>query len=357
MSGPVRKKSCHSRTRSRKAPSTAARSPPVNRMPASRRRRERRRPRASRSSHAPGGPPRRPSRRAPSASSPAEVANSSWSMTTTASSPTAARPPRSRARAAHRHARGRTLRRNGIPPLIRQVRLDTLIRVLYHSHSNSRESGATVIWNTSTPGLASPTRRRARLRGDHPASSRRRPPATASTSSSPTPPRASRAAPSRPGLPADVVAFSLEPDMTRLVDAGLVAPTGTRTSTRAWSPTRSSSSSSARATRRTSRPGTTSSSEGIEVITPNPFTSGGAQWNIMAAYGAQLEQGKTDEEAIEYLRQLFTTTSRAGQERARGAADVRRRQGRRPPRLRERGDLRQARRASRSSTSCPTRRS
>ena len=45
--------------------------------------------------------------------------------------------------------------------------------------------------------------------------------------------------------------------------------------------------------------------EGVEVITPNPFTSGGAQWNIMAAYGAQLEQGKSDEEAIEYLRDLF----------------------------------------------------
>ena len=38
--------------------------------------------------------------------------------------------------------------------------------------------------------------------------------------------------------------------------------------------------------------------DGIEVITPNPFTSGGAQWNIMAAYGAQhREQGKTEEEA------------------------------------------------------------
>ena len=41
------------------------------------------------------------------------------------------------------------------------------------------------------------------------------------------------------------------------------------------------------------------------MITPNPFTSGGAQWNIMAAYGAQLEQGKSDEEAIAYLRELF----------------------------------------------------
>ncbi len=46
--------------------------------------------------------------------------------------------------------------------------------------------------------------------------------------------------------------------------------------------------------------------EGVEVITPNPLTSGGARWNILAAYGAQLKQGKTEEEATEYLRQLFT---------------------------------------------------
>jgi sulfate/thiosulfate transport system substrate-binding protein len=43
----------------------------------------------------------------------------------------------------------------------------------------------------------------------------------------------------------------------------------------------------------------------IEVIEPNPFTSGGAKWNIMAAYGAQLEAGKTEQEAQDYLSQLF----------------------------------------------------
>jgi sulfate transport system substrate-binding protein len=46
----------------------------------------------------------------------------------------------------------------------------------------------------------------------------------------------------------------------------------------------------------------------VEVITPNPFTSGGAQWNLMAAYGAQLELGRTEDEAVEYLRQLLTNT-------------------------------------------------
>jgi sulfate/thiosulfate transport system substrate-binding protein len=44
---------------------------------------------------------------------------------------------------------------------------------------------------------------------------------------------------------------------------------------------------------------------GIEVIEPNPFTSGGAKWNIMAAYGAQLENGKSEQEAQQYLTELF----------------------------------------------------
>ena len=45
--------------------------------------------------------------------------------------------------------------------------------------------------------------------------------------------------------------------------------------------------------------------DGVEVITPNPFTSGGAKWNIMAAYGAQLKAGKSEDEAKQYLKDLF----------------------------------------------------
>src|ERR671918_644218 len=46
----------------------------------------------------------------------------------------------------------------------------------------------------------------------------------------------------------------------------------------------------------------------VEVITPNPFSSGGAQWNIMAAYGAQLNTGASEEEALEYVKQLLENT-------------------------------------------------
>jgi sulfate/thiosulfate-binding protein len=108
------------------------------------------------------------------------------------------------------------------------------------------------------------------------------------------------------GLPADIVALSLEPDVTRLIEPGLVAED--------WSADEYSGmvtdSVVVLAVREGNPKGITTwddlLQEGVEVITPNPLTSGGARWNIMAAWGAQLEQGKTEEEAIEYLRQLFT---------------------------------------------------
>jgi sulfate transport system substrate-binding protein len=107
------------------------------------------------------------------------------------------------------------------------------------------------------------------------------------------------------GLPADYVAFSLEPDITRLVEAGFVDA--------GWNRDRYAGMVSQSVVVFVVREGNPKRIEtwddllqpGVEVITPNPFTSGGAQWNIMAAYGAQLEQGKSDAEAIAYLRELF----------------------------------------------------
>jgi sulfate/thiosulfate transport system substrate-binding protein len=107
------------------------------------------------------------------------------------------------------------------------------------------------------------------------------------------------------GLDADVVAFSLEPDITRLVDAGLVAED--------WSGDQYDGMVTDSVVVFVVREGNPENiqtwddlvREGIEVITPNPFTSGGAKWNIMAGYGAQLEQEKSEEEAVDYLRELF----------------------------------------------------
>jgi len=46
--------------------------------------------------------------------------------------------------------------------------------------------------------------------------------------------------------------------------------------------------------------------EGVEVITPNPKTSGGARWNFLAAWGYALRQNNNDEEAArQYVTELF----------------------------------------------------
>ena len=107
------------------------------------------------------------------------------------------------------------------------------------------------------------------------------------------------------GLAADVVTLALEPDMTRLVDAGLVAqdwnadPTkGMITRSVVVFIVREGNPKSIRTWDDLIRPG-------VEVIEPNPFTSGGAKWNIMAAYGAQLRAGRTPEQAAGYLLELF----------------------------------------------------
>ena len=63
----------------------------------------------------------------------------------------------------------------------------------------------------------------------------------------------------------------------------------------------------------------------VDVVTPNVQTSGGAKWNVMAAYGAMRKKGKTHKQAVAYLRNLYKHVVVAGQERAGGAADVPRR--------------------------------
>ena len=96
---------------------------------------------------------------------------------------------------------------------------------------------------------------------------------------------------------------------------------------------------------------------GVQVITPNPFTSGGARWNVMAAYGAQRKLGKTDRQAQDYLLKLFQHVVSQDKSARDSLHDLPRRPRRRPARLRERGALRPAREPGLSSTSSRARRS
>ena len=108
------------------------------------------------------------------------------------------------------------------------------------------------------------------------------------------------------GLPADVVTFSLAPDMDRLVKAGLVASDWANTPTKGLV-----SKSVVSLIVRKGNPKNIHTWDdllkpGIKVLTPNPFTSGAAKWNIMAAYGAKSGGGENAQAGLDYLRQLIT---------------------------------------------------
>jgi len=107
------------------------------------------------------------------------------------------------------------------------------------------------------------------------------------------------------GLPADLVNFSLEPDMAKLVKAGLVSSTWDKGATKGMVTDSIVSF--------VVRPGNPKHittwadlvKSGVGVITPNVFSSGSAKWNIMAAYGAELALGKTPAQAQQYLSLLL----------------------------------------------------
>ncbi|TGY97564.1 sulfate ABC transporter substrate-binding protein [Petralouisia muris] len=45
--------------------------------------------------------------------------------------------------------------------------------------------------------------------------------------------------------------------------------------------------------------------DGVEVITPNPKTSGGACWNFLAAWAYEQQNGKSEQETEEFLTKLY----------------------------------------------------
>jgi sulfate transport system substrate-binding protein len=107
------------------------------------------------------------------------------------------------------------------------------------------------------------------------------------------------------GLDADIVAFSLAPDVTSLVQKKLVPASwahdkwhGMVTRSVVVFVVRDGNPKKLRTWNDLLKPG-------VQVITPNPFTSGGARWNVMAAYGGALRSGKTPKQATEYLAKLW----------------------------------------------------
>jgi sulfate transport system substrate-binding protein len=107
------------------------------------------------------------------------------------------------------------------------------------------------------------------------------------------------------GLKADLVFLSTGDDVNILVDAGLIdrswdkqAYKGIEADTVVVFAVRNGNPKHIRGWADLVKPG-------VQVVTPNPFSSGSAKWNILAAYGAQRRLGKSDAQAQAYVKKLF----------------------------------------------------
>ena len=107
------------------------------------------------------------------------------------------------------------------------------------------------------------------------------------------------------GLKADIVNFALAPDITRLVQDKIVSADwnadqykGTITRSVVVIGVHKGNPKGIKTWSDLTKPG-------VQVITANPFTSGGARWNVMAAYGAQSNKGADKQAGVDYLNALF----------------------------------------------------
>src|SRR5829696_5677149 len=106
------------------------------------------------------------------------------------------------------------------------------------------------------------------------------------------------------GLPADYVSFSLSSDMTKLVDKQLVAQdwaSGVNkgiVSTVVVIVTRKGNPLGIKGWADLTKPG-------VEIVTPNPGSSGSARWNILAAWSHVTANGGSENDAIDYLSTYY----------------------------------------------------
>ncbi|WFR74341.1 sulfate ABC transporter substrate-binding protein [Prescottella defluvii] len=106
------------------------------------------------------------------------------------------------------------------------------------------------------------------------------------------------------GAQADFVSFSVEPEITRLVDAGLVDE--------AWNSGAYNGIPFGSVVTLVVRKGNPKNIKdwddllrpGVEVVTPNPFSSGSAKWNLLAPYAAKSDGGKNPQAGLDYLDKL-----------------------------------------------------
>jgi sulfate/thiosulfate transport system substrate-binding protein len=107
------------------------------------------------------------------------------------------------------------------------------------------------------------------------------------------------------GQPADIAFLSTGLDIDTVVDAGLVS--------KSWTSAPAGGIAADSVVAFVVRPGNPKHirgwkdlvKPGVQVVTPDPFPSGSAKWNVLAAYGAMRKSGMNNKQAIQFVTKLF----------------------------------------------------
>ncbi len=124
------------------------------------------------------------------------------------------------------------------------------------------------------------------------------------------------------GKPADIVNFSVEPDVTRLVKANKVA--------KDWNADVTKGIPFGSVVSLVVRKGNPKNIKdwddllqpGIEVVTPSPLSSGSAKWNLLAPYAAKSNGGKDQQGGLDFVNKLVTEHVKTRPGSGREATDV-----------------------------------
>jgi sulfate/thiosulfate transport system substrate-binding protein len=124
------------------------------------------------------------------------------------------------------------------------------------------------------------------------------------------------------GKPADVVNFSVEPDITRLVKAGKVSKEWNTDATKGIPfgsvvtlVVRKGNPKNIRDWDDLLRPG-------VEVITPSPLSSGSAKWNLLAPYAVKSQGGSNNQAGVDFVSRLVREHVKLRPGSGREATDV-----------------------------------
>jgi sulfate/thiosulfate transport system substrate-binding protein len=124
------------------------------------------------------------------------------------------------------------------------------------------------------------------------------------------------------GKPADIVNFSVEPDVTRLVKANKVD--------KAWNADATKGIPFGSVVSLVVRKGNPKNIKdwddllqpGVEVVTPSPLSSGSAKWNLLAPYAAKSDGGKDPQAGLDFVTKLVTEHVKTRPGSGREATDV-----------------------------------